>query len=101
MFEMEEVRLLDQGGPEGHRQRGHRPQDRRARPAHDHGGRSLETMFELPGIKGVVEVVIRPEVVEGARPLRIYSDRAGESARPPDPCRGERRVRGWHPECPH
>jgi ATP-dependent Clp protease ATP-binding subunit ClpX len=40
----------------------------------------LDTMFELPGLKGVEEVVIGPEVVEGgARPLRIYSDR-GEGA---------------------
>jgi ATP-dependent Clp protease ATP-binding subunit ClpX len=39
----------------------------------------LDTMFELPTLKGVEEVVIGPEVVEGgARPLRIYSDRAGE-----------------------
>jgi ATP-dependent Clp protease ATP-binding subunit ClpX len=39
----------------------------------------LETMFELPALKGVEEVVIGPEVVEGsARPLRIYSDRAEE-----------------------
>jgi ATP-dependent Clp protease ATP-binding subunit ClpX len=39
----------------------------------------LETMFELPALKGVEEVVIGPEVVEGsARPLRIYSDRADE-----------------------
>ena len=39
----------------------------------------LETMFELPGLKGVEEVVISHEVVEGsARPLRIYSDRAEE-----------------------
>jgi len=39
----------------------------------------LDTMFELPGLKGVEEVVISPEVVEGsARPLRIYSERADE-----------------------
>jgi ATP-dependent Clp protease ATP-binding subunit ClpX len=39
----------------------------------------LETMFELPSMKGVEEIVIGPEVVDGAaRPLRIYSDRAGE-----------------------
>jgi ATP-dependent Clp protease ATP-binding subunit ClpX len=39
----------------------------------------LDTMFELPGLKGVEEVVIGPEVVDGgARPLRIYSERAGE-----------------------
>jgi ATP-dependent Clp protease ATP-binding subunit ClpX len=39
----------------------------------------LDTMFDLPGLKGVEEVVIGPEVVDGgARPLRIYSDRAEE-----------------------
>jgi ATP-dependent Clp protease ATP-binding subunit ClpX len=42
-------------------------------------GNLLETMFELPTLKGVEEVVIGPEVVDGgARPLRIYSDRAEE-----------------------
>jgi len=36
----------------------------------------LETMFDLPGLDGVQEVVISAEVVEGkARPLYIYSDR--------------------------
>jgi len=41
----------------------------------------LESMYELPGLKGVEEVVISPEVVDGkAKPLRIYSDRAGESS---------------------
>jgi ATP-dependent Clp protease ATP-binding subunit ClpX len=36
----------------------------------------LETMFDLPGLDGVREVVISAEVVEGkARPLYIYSDR--------------------------
>jgi ATP-dependent Clp protease ATP-binding subunit ClpX len=36
----------------------------------------LETMFDLPGLDGVQEVVISNEVVEGkARPLYIYSDR--------------------------
>jgi ATP-dependent Clp protease ATP-binding subunit ClpX len=39
----------------------------------------LETMFELPGLKGVEEIVIGPEVVEGsARPLKIYTERAEE-----------------------
>ncbi len=39
----------------------------------------LDTMFDLPSLKGVEEVVISQEVVEGsARPLRIYSDRAEE-----------------------
>jgi ATP-dependent Clp protease ATP-binding subunit ClpX len=41
----------------------------------------LESMYELPGLKGVEEVVISPEVVDGkAKPLRIYSERAGESS---------------------
>ena len=39
----------------------------------------LETMFDLPGFKGVEEIVISPEVIEGsARPLRIYSERTEE-----------------------
>ena len=39
----------------------------------------LETMFDLPALKGVEEIVISPEVVEGnAKPLRIYSDRLGD-----------------------
>jgi ATP-dependent Clp protease ATP-binding subunit ClpX len=36
----------------------------------------LDTMFELPGLRGVQEVVISKEVVEfDAKPLLIYSDR--------------------------
>ncbi|MDA1133108.1 MAG: ATP-dependent Clp protease ATP-binding subunit ClpX [Proteobacteria bacterium] len=36
----------------------------------------LDTMFELPGLDGVEEVVINSEVVEGrAHPLHIYSER--------------------------
>jgi ATP-dependent Clp protease ATP-binding subunit ClpX len=36
----------------------------------------LETMFELPGLEGVEEVVVNAEVVEGnAKPLYIYSER--------------------------
>jgi ATP-dependent Clp protease ATP-binding subunit ClpX len=39
----------------------------------------LDTMFELPSMKGVEEIVIGPEVAEGgARPLRIYSERVEE-----------------------
>ncbi len=39
----------------------------------------LDTMFDLPGLEGVEEVVINAEVVdEGAKPLYIYADRAGE-----------------------
>src|SRR5215475_3525742 len=40
----------------------------------------LETMFDLPGLEGVDEVVISREVVEGtARPLYIYADRSGHA----------------------
>jgi len=36
----------------------------------------LDTMFELPDLDGVEEVVINREVAqEGARPLYIYADR--------------------------
>jgi len=39
----------------------------------------LDTMFELPSMQGVEEIVISSEVVEGkARPLRIYSERQEE-----------------------
>ncbi len=42
-------------------------------------GLLLDTMFELPSMQGVEEVVISSEVVEGkARPLRIYSERQEE-----------------------
>lgn len=38
----------------------------------------LDTMFELPTLEGVEEVVISAEVVEGkARPLYIYAERQG------------------------
>ncbi len=41
----------------------------------------LETMFELPELDGVEEIVISPEVVEGqAKPLKIYSERAADEA---------------------
>ena len=39
----------------------------------------LETMFDLPGLEGVEEVVISADVVGGnSRPLYIYSERAAE-----------------------
>ncbi len=39
----------------------------------------LDTMFDLPALEGVQEVVISEEVVEGnARPLYIYSDKVSE-----------------------
>ncbi|MCD2171530.1 ATP-dependent Clp protease ATP-binding subunit ClpX [Rhizobium sp. C4] len=41
----------------------------------------LDTMFELPALEGVREVVISDDVVEGkARPLYIYSERNEEKA---------------------
>ena len=41
----------------------------------------LETMFELPGLDGVEEVVISGDVVEGrAQPLYIYAERPAEEA---------------------
>jgi len=40
----------------------------------------LDTMFDLPSLEGVEEVVISKEVVENtARPLYIYADRASET----------------------
>jgi ATP-dependent Clp protease ATP-binding subunit ClpX len=43
----------------------------------------LDTMFELPSLEGVEEIVIGREVVEGgARPLYIYADRASDSGAP-------------------
>ena len=39
----------------------------------------LESMFELPSLVGVSEIVVNREVVEGrAKPLHIYSDRRGD-----------------------
>ena len=42
----------------------------------------LDTMYDLPGLEGVEEVVISAEVVDGddARPLYIYSERQKEEA---------------------
>lgn len=40
----------------------------------------LETMYELPGLEGVEQVVIGPEAVESkARPLFIYAEREDET----------------------
>jgi ATP-dependent Clp protease ATP-binding subunit ClpX len=40
----------------------------------------LDTMFDLPGMRGVSEVVINGEVAEGrARPLFIYADKRAEA----------------------
>ncbi len=41
----------------------------------------LDTMYDLPSLRGVEQVVINGEVVEGrARPLYIYADKSKESA---------------------
>jgi ATP-dependent Clp protease ATP-binding subunit ClpX len=43
----------------------------------------LDTMFELPGLNGVEEIVVNKEVVEGrVPPLYIYSERQGEVPAP-------------------
>jgi ATP-dependent Clp protease ATP-binding subunit ClpX len=40
----------------------------------------LDTMFELPGLESVEQVVIGPDVVEGkSRPLYIYAERNEKS----------------------
>ncbi|HAQ34560.1 MAG: ATP-dependent Clp protease ATP-binding subunit ClpX [Maricaulis sp.] len=46
----------------------------------------LDTMFELPGMDGVEEVVVNAEVVEGkAKPLLIYAERKKTEARAAEP----------------
>ncbi len=41
----------------------------------------LESMYELPGLDGVEEIVINREVVEGrAQPLQIYTDRREDAS---------------------
>jgi len=43
----------------------------------------LDTMFDLPGLEGVEEVVVNGEVAEGrAKPLYIYVDRQEEAVTP-------------------
>ena len=43
----------------------------------------LDTMFDLPGLEGVEEVVVNGEVAEGrAKPLFIYADRRSEISAP-------------------
>ena len=44
-------------------------------------GDNVDTLFDLPSLEGVEEVVISKEVVEGtARPLYIYRARAGDAS---------------------
>ena len=81
LFEMEDVRLtITTDALKSISKQGHRAQDRRARAcARSWKGILLDTMFELPNLKGVEEIVIGPEVIDGgARPLRIYAERAEE-----------------------
>ena len=55
----------------------------------------LDTMFDLPSLEGVEEVVISKEVVEGtARPLYIYAraDRAGDASASQDESLAARRL---------
>ena len=76
---MENIELdLPGGGAERRRQEGDRRRKTGARGLRSiMEGILLDTMFDLPGLEGVEQVVIGPEVVEGkARPLYIYSERA-------------------------
>ena len=55
----------------------------------------LDTMFDLPSLEGVEEVVISKEVVEGtARPLYIYADRSDRTAEPAAPAPDRRPLPG-------
>jgi ATP-dependent Clp protease ATP-binding subunit ClpX len=77
LFEMEDVRLsLSSGALEAIAKKAI------ARKTGARGLRSileailLDTMFELPALEGVEEVVVNREVAEGrAKPLQIYSER--------------------------
>jgi ATP-dependent Clp protease ATP-binding subunit ClpX len=41
----------------------------------------LDTMFDLPSMDGVDEVMIDKDVVEGRKdPIRVYAEKQGESA---------------------
>jgi ATP-dependent Clp protease ATP-binding subunit ClpX len=41
----------------------------------------LDTMFDLPSMNGVDEVMIDKDVVEGRKdPIRVYAEKQGESA---------------------
>ncbi len=43
----------------------------------------LETMFDLPSLEGVEEIVVNGEVTEGrAKPLYIYADRREDLGTP-------------------
>ncbi|WP_417448996.1 ATP-dependent Clp protease ATP-binding subunit ClpX [Kordiimonas sp.] len=43
----------------------------------------LDTMFDLPSLEGVEEIVVNGEVVDGkATPLQIYADRRDEAGQP-------------------
>ena len=64
-------------GGSGNRPESHRAQDRSPRPALDRGGHPANTMYDLPSLEGVEEVVVSKQVVEGtAPPLYIYSENA-------------------------
>jgi ATP-dependent Clp protease ATP-binding subunit ClpX len=55
----------------------------------------LDTMFDLPSLEGVEEVVISREVVEGtAPPLYIYASRASDAGADLPSARGSHRPRG-------
>ncbi len=80
LFEMESVGLtFNEDAPDRHRRRAIE------RKTGARGLRSilenilLDSMYELPEMDGVEQVVVNGEVVEGnASPLKLYADRAGE-----------------------
>src|SRR5881392_559118 len=79
LFEMEDVRLeLTEDSLRGI---AHKAGARGLRSIME--GILLDSMFELPSLAGVSEMVINREVVEGrAKPLHIYSDRRGDVGTP-------------------
>ena len=96
LFEMEGVRLELRRGRAARRS----PRRRSPRKTGARGLRSimegilLDSMFDLPSLNGVEEVVINREVVEGrAKPLHIYADRRGENV-------GSRRLNRVVPAAP-
>ena len=83
LFELEDVQLdLHRRRADGHRQARDRAQDRRARPALDHGGHPARHDVR-PALRceGVEEVVVNEEAVDRrGEPLLIYADRKEGSA---------------------
>ena len=84
LFEMEDVQLeFNDDALQRHRAEGDHAQDRRARPALDHGSDPARTRCSsCPASTASSEMVINKEVVEGPRHSRSTStrDRRGEGS---------------------